>query len=265
MTQTAPGVITIRVPKNQVGSPPTGAQFHSLTGCALSGRGPLIPVGTNLPNGPFPAPKTSGVTPSPTSLPVQLDAAGAVTYTVGAGVPTLDGIVEVSVEDPTFSSPRLALFSTDLGEARWQLPLSVAEMTTGLHTVYARQRINGRATSAVVTVPFTVSATIEQSVTSMVSLTTSNARSTGGVSLYDVSVRNNASEAIFAPMRIEVASITSASGNVTVANADNGLTGAGAAWDYSTKLGADNALTASELSSARNLRFNNPNNEAFTV
>jgi hypothetical protein len=66
-------------------------------------------------------------------------------------------------------------------------------------------------------------------------------------------------------MRIEVASITSASGRVTVANADNGKTAAGAAWDYSTRLGIDNALTSNEFSAARNLRFNNPNNEAFTV
>ena len=265
MTQAAPGVITIRVPKNQVGSPPTGAQFHSLTGYALSERGPLIPVGTNLPNGPFPAPKTSGVTPSPTSLPVQLDAAGAVTYTVGAGVPTLDGIVEVSVDDPTFSSPRIASFSADLGEARWQLPLSVAELTTGLHTVYARQRINGRVSSPVVSVPFTVADTIEQTVTSMVSFVTSNARSSGGISQYDMMMRNISSQTIFAPVRLEVASIASAGNTVTVANANNGQTGAGAAWDYSTKLGADNVLTANELSGAVNLRFNNPNNAAFTV
>jgi hypothetical protein len=39
----------------------------------------------------------------------------------------------------------------------------------------------------------------------------------------------------------------------------------GARWDYSTKLGADNALTANEISLARTLKFNNPNNEAFTV
>jgi hypothetical protein len=66
-------------------------------------------------------------------------------------------------------------------------------------------------------------------------------------------------------MRIEVASISSSSGRVTVANADNGKTGAGAVWDYSTKIGSDNALTPNEISLARTLKFNNPNNEAFTV
>jgi hypothetical protein len=99
----------------------------------------------------------------------------------------------------------------------------------------------------------------------MVALATSNARSSLGVSSYDLTIKNTSSTTIFAPMRIEVSSITSASGRVTVANADNGQSGAGALWDYSTKLGTDNALTANEVSGARNLRFNNPNNEAFTV
>src|SRR6185295_11918636 len=114
-------------------------------------------------------------------------------------------------------------------------------------------------------VPFTVADTIEQTVTSMVSLSTSNARSSGGISQYDVTIKNTSSQTIFAPVRLEVASITSAGNTVTVANADNGQAGPGAAWDYSTKLGADNALTANELSSAVNVRFNNPNNGAFTV
>jgi hypothetical protein len=102
-------------------------------------------------------------------------------------------------------------------------------------------------------------------VTAMVSLATANPRSTGGVSQYDLTIRNTSSQTIYAPLRIEVASISSASGRVTVANADNGQAGAGAAWDYSSMLGPDNALTASETSAARTLKFNNPNNEAFTV
>ncbi len=102
-------------------------------------------------------------------------------------------------------------------------------------------------------------------VTSMVSLATSNPRSTGGVSQYDLTIKNISAQTIYAPLRLEVASISSASGKVTVANADNSQSGAGAAWDYSTKTGADNALTPNEVSLARTLKFNNPNNEAFTV
>lgn len=102
-------------------------------------------------------------------------------------------------------------------------------------------------------------------VTSLVSLATANPRSTGGVSQYDLTIKNISSQTIYAPVRLEVASISSASGRVTVANADNGQPGAGAAWDYSTKIGGDNALTANETSAARTLKFNNPNNESFTV
>src|SRR2546421_13087725 len=80
-----------------------------------------------------------------------------------------------------------------------------------------------------------------------------------------MTIKNTSTATLYAPLRIEVASITSASGRVTVANADNGRTGAGAMWDYSTLLGADNALTANETSGLRNLKFNNPNREAFTV
>src|SRR5205807_1951565 len=78
-------------------------------------------------------------------------------------------------------------------------------------------------------------------------------------------IKNTSTQTIYAPMRVEVASITSASGRVTVANADNGGTGAGAVWDYSTKLGSDNALTSNEVSASRTVKFNNPNNEPFTV
>jgi hypothetical protein len=138
-------------------------------------------------------------------------------------------------------------------------------MVAGAHTAYVRQRINGQTASVAASVAYTISATVEQSVTAMVSLATANARSSLGVSQYDVTIRNTSAATIYAPLRLEVASITSASGKVTVANADNGQSGAGASFDYSANLGADNALTANEVSLARTLKFNNPNSEAFTV
>ena len=99
----------------------------------------------------------------------------------------------------------------------------------------------------------------------MVSFAAANAKSSLGVSQYDLTMKNTSASTIYAPLRIEVASITSASGRVTVANSDNARTGVGASWDYSTKLGTDNALTANEISLPRTLKFSNPNNEAFTV
>jgi hypothetical protein len=50
-----------------------------------------------------------------------------------------------------------------------------------------------------------------------------------------------------------------------VANGDNGQTSAGADWDYSSKVGSDGVLSPGEVSGTRNLSFNNPSNETFTV
>jgi hypothetical protein len=106
---------------------------------------------------------------------------------------------------------------------------------------------------------------IEQNVNSMVTLQVTSPATVNGVSSYNLAMKNTSTQTIYASLRLEVASITSASGRVTVANADGGGNGMGATWDYSTSIGSDNALTAGETSAARTLRFNNPNKEAFTV
>ncbi|HXI25897.1 MAG TPA: hypothetical protein VNG71_18720, partial [Pyrinomonadaceae bacterium] len=248
----APGTITMKIPKSLLGNPANGTVFTSVTGYTMTERGPLAPSGA------------SG-TANPTSLPIQVDAAGALSYTIGDASPQLNGVVEVSIDDPNFTAPRTAIVGDPVNANTWSLQLSGSQLVPGAHTAYVRQRINGLAASAAASVSYTISSTIEQSVTSMVSLVTSNAKSSLGVSQYDISVKNTSSATIYAPLRIEVASITSASGRVTVANSDNSKSGAGAAWDYSTKLGTDNLLTANEISFPRTLKFNNPNNEAFTA
>lgn len=113
--------------------------------------------------------------------------------------------------------------------------------------------------------PTPPNAPIEQLVNSLVMLHVSNPSSSGAITAVNLAITNTSTDTIFAPLRVEVAQLNSTSGSITVANADNSLTGAGATWDYKSKLGADNALTANETSSARNLRFNNPRNEPFTV
>jgi PKD repeat protein len=248
----APGTITMKIPKSLIGNPANGTVFTSVTGYTMTERGPL-------------APSTGSGTANPTSLPIQVDAAGALSYTIGDATPQLNGVVEVSIDDPNFAAPRLATLGDVVNANTWSLQLSGSALFAGAHTAYVRQRLNGQPTSAVVSVAYTVSATVEQSVTSLVSLATANARSSLGVTQYDMTIKNTSTATLYAPMRIEVASISSASGRVTVANADNGKTGAGASWDYSPKLGADNALTANEVSGPRTMKFNNPNNEVFTV
>ncbi|HJQ32678.1 MAG TPA: hypothetical protein VJ866_10880 [Pyrinomonadaceae bacterium] len=257
--------ITVSVPKVSVGSPAAGAPFHTVTGYALSERAPLIPDGATLPNAPAPAPKTTSLVADPTSLPVMLDASGAATYTAGDGGPKSAGVVEVSLDDPSFASPRLANLSADVTANRWQLPLSASELSPGTHTAYVRQRVEGRQPSAVVAVAFTVSDNVERDVTSLVSLETRNTSVASGVVSYDLLLRNASAQTIFTPLGARLSRLSSASGGVTVVNSDNGQAGAGASFAYDGLAGADGALTGGELSGARRLRFNNPSNEPFTA
>jgi hypothetical protein len=104
-----------------------------------------------------------------------------------------------------------------------------------------------------------------QVINSLVSLQMSNPGSAPGVSSFNLTVRNTSTQSIFTPLRVEVAQLSSASGQVRVNNADNGGSGTGANWDYSNYVGSDRILSAGETSGARNLKFNNPDNEAFTV
>jgi hypothetical protein len=106
---------------------------------------------------------------------------------------------------------------------------------------------------------------IEQNVNSLVNLQVSSPSTSLGVSQFNLVIKNASTQSIFVPLRAEVAQLSSTSGRVSVKNADNNQTGVNALWDYSTYVGADNILSAGELSALRTLKFNNPGNEAFTV
>src|SRR5205085_9357208 len=104
-----------------------------------------------------------------------------------------------------------------------------------------------------------------QDVTSMIGLQMTNPKSGAGAASFDLALKNTSTQTIFTPLTLMVSNINSTSGRVTVANAGNGKTGVGATWDYSALVGTDNMFTGGESSSSRNLKFNNPNNEPFTV
>jgi hypothetical protein len=263
MQNVAPGVITIRVPKLVVGSPPAGAEFHTVTGYALAQRGPLLPVGADAPNPPSPAPPTASLTGNPSSLPQLLDASGAATYRVGDGGPLTEGVVEVSLDDPSFLSPRTATLSVSGNQ--WQLDLAASELTAGSHTIHARQRLDDGEPTPVASINFTVSATVERNVTGMTSLTARNTAVGAGVVSWEILIENLSAQTIFTPLSLKVARISSPSGSVTAANADNGQTGVGAQFNYSNVAGPNGSLLAGEMSGARRLRFNNPSNQPFTV
>src|SRR5580765_971306 len=105
----------------------------------------------------------------------------------------------------------------------------------------------------------------EQNANSLVALQLTNPSSGSGINSFNLAIKDTSTQTIFTPLRAEVAQISSASGKVTAANADNSLSGAGANWSYSSLVGSDNALSSAEVSGARFLKFRNPNNEAFTV
>lgn len=65
----APGVITLRVPRALVGSPADRASLFSVTAYSFSERGPLVPLGTS--DAPNPSP------------PIKVDASGAFGHVVG--------------------------------------------------------------------------------------------------------------------------------------------------------------------------------------
>src|SRR6266404_9255537 len=134
------------------------------------------------------------------------------------------------------------------------------------HTFVKAQRDNG-APAATYTIAGNVdcSPLIEQNVNSLVTLQASNPASAAGLSSFNLTMKNTSTQAIFTPLRVEVAQLTSTSGKVKVNNADNGGAGVGANWDYSNSVGIDNILSAAEVSGARTLKFTNASNESFTV
>jgi hypothetical protein len=87
----------------------------------------------------------------------------------------------------------------------------------------------------------------------------------GGVSKLKLKIKNVSSSPIAAPIHAVVATLQSDTGRVTVANADNGATGEGASFDFSALLNGDAELAPNEMSGIRELRFNAPSRERFSV
>jgi hypothetical protein len=138
MAAGVPGTVTIYVPRYLVGPAAAGGAMFMITGYTLSERGPLLPAGGS--NGD----------PNPSSLPLQVDAAGPFTHVVADGA-AVDGTVEIAIDDASFGNPRTAA-ATAAGT--WSV--TVSGLALGPHTVYARQRGRGREATTAAPVHFTV-------------------------------------------------------------------------------------------------------------
>jgi subtilisin family serine protease len=124
-----------------------------------------------------------------------------------------------------------------------------------------------------VTVPSNVeSITIDRrgrvDITATTTTAISNVSLAGGIFKLDLDLTNGAANTYVPLVEVNITSITSGSGTVTVANADNGGSGKSAAsaalFGYSNLLGADQAFTPGEKSGARTIQFRNTASEMFT-
>jgi hypothetical protein len=105
-------------------------------------------------------------------------------------------------------------------------------------------------------------------ITSQVKTMVSNVSLAGGVFSLDLTMTNNTASTNYVPLvRANVINITSTSGTVRAANADNGGSGLGttspALFDYSNQLGSDQVFSAAETTAPRTLRFTDPASELF--
>jgi hypothetical protein len=115
--------------------------------------------------------------------------------------------------------------------------------------------------------PVVVSRRTLVDITSAVQTAMSNVGFAGGVFQLDLNINNASANNYLPRVELRVVGVSSASGTVKVANADNG--GAGtpsspAAYGYSDKLGADQVFSAAETTAPRTLKFTDPRGEMFT-
>lgn len=105
-------------------------------------------------------------------------------------------------------------------------------------------------------------------ITSLVSTAMSNVSFSGGVFRMDLNIRNNSANAYVPLVELKVIGISSASGTVTVKNADNGGNGkslnTAALFGYSNLLGSDQQFSAAEITGNRTLEFNDSAAEMFS-
>lgn len=96
----------------------------------------------------------------------------------------------------------------------------------------------------------------------------SNVSLSGGVFKLDLDLTNGATEAYVPLVELNIVGVSSASGTVSVTNADNGGNGksssSAALFGYSNLLGPDQSFTPGEKSGVRTIQFRNNASEMFT-
>ncbi|HUE83182.1 MAG TPA: S8 family serine peptidase, partial [Pyrinomonadaceae bacterium] len=105
-------------------------------------------------------------------------------------------------------------------------------------------------------------------ITAQVSTAMTNVSFVGGVFSMNLNLTNNSTSSYVPRVDLNVVGITSASGTVSVRNADNGGNGTSSAspalFGYSNLLGADETFSPAETTGSRTLEFNDTAAEMFT-
>ncbi len=162
-----------------------------------------------------------------------------------------------------------ALIATAAGDATG---LALNGQPDGENAYRVRALIDGQIGSFVTppseTASVTVSRRTREEITALVQTAISNVSFANGVFQLDQTLTNNSANSYVPHVEFKVVGITSASGTVAAANADNGGDGKSAAtaalYDYSRRLGADELFAAGETTGARTLRFSDARAEMFS-
>lgn len=105
-------------------------------------------------------------------------------------------------------------------------------------------------------------------ITAVVSTAMSNVSLTGGVFRMSLTLQNNSTSSYVPLVEMNIVRISSASGTVSVKNADNGGNGKSAStaalFGYSNLLGTDQEFAAAEITGSRALEFNDSAAEMFS-
>ncbi len=105
-------------------------------------------------------------------------------------------------------------------------------------------------------------------ITAQIATAMSNVSFTGGVFKMDLNIKNNSTETYVPIVELNVVKITSASGTVSVKNAENGGNGktssSPALFGYSNALGTDQRFSPAEITGNRSLEFNDSAAEMFS-
>lgn len=150
--------------------------------------------------------------------------------------------------------------------------LTTDVLGNGQHFFRVKALFNGKIGYYVSTASEAASVLVDQrseaDITGDVSTAISAVSFTNGVFSLDMSMTNNSSNDYVPHLDLAITKIKSASGQVTVMNADNGGVGTkddNAIFSYAGSIGGEQVFSAGETSDVRHMQFANPASEMFQV